>query len=604
MLIKFINRGTGSGTGAVDYLTRKTDRQTGKLRQPAPVILRGSGKLTAKIIDSLRFKHKYRSGVLSFAPSDAPTEKQQQDLIDDFEAVAFAGIQEENRNILWVRHKHTGSNRVELHFLVPRVELSSQKSFNIAPPGWKSLYLPWQKKWNLREGWARPDDPSRARVSSPGHTAYKALTIKDNSPPADTRAKVTALVEASIQNGQTKDRTGVVKVLRDNGFKILREANKSITIANPHWDGNPKAARAKIRLKSQIFYQDWKLDNQLSPPLIETAAEIPKLESEIKEKIAYWREFNLDKYPQNPIVLESPPLIKFTSIDEMLVEALGDSAIVSKEARKKAIANQKLRDAEFEVFKNNSPVIAKQETSPPSNSTIKLILDSLPPNLKTQFAKPKKKKQTPKPKPKKLLDHHKYLESRHISANTIKSDRFSGQILIDQQNNVAFPYRDGTSITGYELINTNFKEFQPGCHKSLWQSNQNQHDYRLIIVESPLDALSFHQLQGHSNDRYIATGRNFSTEQSLLLKSEMMKIFERKQRTGQVIIATDNDEAGDLLAKKISDLVPKKYYWFEERIKPKYQNWNEDLLIRLNNTNNKRVGKSNQPRKSQGFELE
>jgi hypothetical protein len=36
--------------------------------------------------------------------------------------------------ILWVRHSHAGHH--ELHFVIPRVELSSGKASNSCPSGW------------------------------------------------------------------------------------------------------------------------------------------------------------------------------------------------------------------------------------------------------------------------------------------------------------------------------------------------------------------------------------------------------------------------------------------------------------------------------------
>ncbi len=39
----------------------------------------------------------------------------------DFEKAAFTGLERDQANIFWVRHKHMGN--VELHSLIPRVEL-------------------------------------------------------------------------------------------------------------------------------------------------------------------------------------------------------------------------------------------------------------------------------------------------------------------------------------------------------------------------------------------------------------------------------------------------------------------------------------------------
>ena len=92
MLVKFFARGKGEGRGPVEYITRKNYPGTNKLRYPAPELIRGNPVITRRLIDSLLFKHKYNSGVLSFAPEDAPTDKQIEAVVDSFERYAFAGL--------------------------------------------------------------------------------------------------------------------------------------------------------------------------------------------------------------------------------------------------------------------------------------------------------------------------------------------------------------------------------------------------------------------------------------------------------------------------------------------------------------------------------
>jgi hypothetical protein len=70
MLVKFFARGVGSGSGPVQYITRLDSPNTGKLREPAPEIIRGNPELTQQLIDGLDFQYKYNSGVLSFATED------------------------------------------------------------------------------------------------------------------------------------------------------------------------------------------------------------------------------------------------------------------------------------------------------------------------------------------------------------------------------------------------------------------------------------------------------------------------------------------------------------------------------------------------------
>ena len=130
MIVGFSRHGTGGGAGPVGYVIDKT--RPGREDSP-PEVLRGSPDATRKLIDSLDFRHKYTSGVLSFAPEEKVTPEMEREFMDRFEQVAFAGLEADQYNILWVRHTHAGHH--ELHFVTPRVELGTGKSLNIRPPG-------------------------------------------------------------------------------------------------------------------------------------------------------------------------------------------------------------------------------------------------------------------------------------------------------------------------------------------------------------------------------------------------------------------------------------------------------------------------------------
>ena len=656
MLIKFFNRGTGSGKGAVNYLTRATDPITKKLREPAPEVLRfGNPSLTADIIDSLKFQHKYRSGVLSFAAEDAPSEKEQQKLIDDFEAIAFPGIEDNNRNILWVRHQHTGSNRIELHFLTPRVELSTGKSLNIAPPGWRSYFQPWQDKWNLKEGWARPDDPRRARAISPTHTAFEAKRNQQQGQPSkdEIRHRIGATIREEFARGKINSRPDILKTLEDNGYEILRTTKKSITIKNPEWQGDPKATSAKIRLKSQIYYEDWDLDKMLVPPKIEMAEEISQLEAELQEKVAKRKSFNQEKYSKPEHQSQEQPQPKdYSSLEDFMESALGEGQIGSKRNNDRAIAKrqelqqlkQDINLVEFALAQGYSKnaksssansirldrpdgdrIIVKPDPkgidtyfsthNSTDNGTVidfiyhrqnlalreirQLLKDYsekesrskkqqikqwlIPPAIEQHLkekeaqlkAESERRQQEQWQQSLQPIQSHQYLQGeRKIFSKTLQSSRFYGQVFKDERDNAVFPYRDGERITGYELRNQDFQGFRKGGKKSLWLSNQREEDTRLVIVESPIDALSYHQLNPHRDNRYLATGGTISHNQKELIKQQFNLV---NSRFTQVIIATDNDEGGDKLAAELKPL-------FEERatrVKPKLKDWNEDLIVRL-----------------------
>ena len=74
-------------------------------------MVRGDIERTRELIDSIDRKWTYTTGVISFAVEDAPSEDQQRAVMDDFERVAFAGMDPEQYDITWVRHSHTGDRR-------------------------------------------------------------------------------------------------------------------------------------------------------------------------------------------------------------------------------------------------------------------------------------------------------------------------------------------------------------------------------------------------------------------------------------------------------------------------------------------------------------
>lgn len=109
---------------------------------------------------------------LPFEASDAPTDSQIDEYINDLERVAFPGLERDQYNWLVVEHRDEDGG-VHLHYLVPMIELRSGRQYNPAPPGWAAMgYDDLRDTWNAREGWARPDDGSHARLVQPGRYAY------------------------------------------------------------------------------------------------------------------------------------------------------------------------------------------------------------------------------------------------------------------------------------------------------------------------------------------------------------------------------------------------------------------------------------------------
>jgi len=295
MLIKFFG-GSGGGGAIAKYLV---DPERAGREEAPPEVLRGDIEQTRELIDSQDRKWTFTTGVISFAPEDAPTPAQQEAVMNDFERLAFAGLEKDQYDITWVRHSHTGQTegggRVELHFLVPRMELSTGKALNIAPPGWEKSFAPLRDAWNYQEGWARPDDPDRART----HGYVQESKDRDTN-----RTTITSILETKIELGLIEDRADIIAALKDEGLEVPRAGKEYITALNP-------ATGDRWRLKGRIYEQGWsrdaefvrETDRQIGGGPQSTGGRDPALASaargELERIIAGRAEANRGKYP-NP----------------------------------------------------------------------------------------------------------------------------------------------------------------------------------------------------------------------------------------------------------------------------------------------------------------
>ncbi|MDO5758269.1 MAG: mobilization relaxase, partial [Rhodobacterales bacterium] len=84
MLIKFMG-GRGGGGAIAAYLV---DAGRAGREEAVPEVVRGDIVQTRELIDSIDRKWTYTTGVISFAIEDAPSEAQQQAVMDDFERLA------------------------------------------------------------------------------------------------------------------------------------------------------------------------------------------------------------------------------------------------------------------------------------------------------------------------------------------------------------------------------------------------------------------------------------------------------------------------------------------------------------------------------------
>ena len=257
MLIKFFPNGKGAGAGPVGYLVaervlaydgnrdliRDADGQPLMVtRDPLPEVLRGNPSRTEALIDASRHQWTYRAGVISFAAEDAPSEAQQAEVMDAFEQLAFAGLDGEQYDMLWVRHSH--EDRVELHFCTPRLELTTGRSLNIAPPGYQDAFDSLRDLMNQRHGWADPMELERAQEV---RDTIEAPTR------AHGRDELHAWILDQISMGLIEDRASMLDALADAGFDLPRVGKAYLTAQDPE-------TGERWRLKGEIFHEDWQAD--------------------------------------------------------------------------------------------------------------------------------------------------------------------------------------------------------------------------------------------------------------------------------------------------------------------------------------------------------
>ncbi len=249
MHIKFLAHGTGSGARASAYLMGPHDH-TGELRVGVAV-LRGDPVLFAAVADSLPFQQRYSSAVISWAAEEAPKSDEISAVLDDFEALAFAGLDRQDVHLTAVEHAEADGG-VHVHILIPRVHLGSGKSFNPAPPGQRKDFDAVRDKHNHEKGWARPDDPLRARLLRPDFEAYKAVT--DHTA---IKKQLTDHLIGAVAQGMVSNAAELRAYLKEGlGCEITR-TGKDYTSVKP--EGYPKA----IRLKGELYGESWTAQSTL-----------------------------------------------------------------------------------------------------------------------------------------------------------------------------------------------------------------------------------------------------------------------------------------------------------------------------------------------------
>ena len=232
MLVKFLPTYTGGGLGSINYLLNE------RMAAGTAKVVKGDENLTRAIIKGIDFKQKTCFGVLSFEEKhDFLTEDQKLKIIKDFERALLGDYMLERVNVLWVEHSDK-DGRLELNFLIPKIDMSTGKSFNPYLAKFDQHRIDLIKRMiNDEYGLSSPDDPAREQTIS---ASKKNIGQYQNLEELDKK------LHELVKEGYIKNRDHMIELLNQSGIEVTRSTKKSITVMLPN-------QKTKNRLKGGIY---------------------------------------------------------------------------------------------------------------------------------------------------------------------------------------------------------------------------------------------------------------------------------------------------------------------------------------------------------------
>lgn len=226
-------------------------------RKPKPVVLEGDPEQITALCNSITFKNRYTSGVLSFNKEEtakiAATPGLKEKLIEELRDFAYAGVkQDDSKPLLVVQHEHT--ERLELHYLIPRVNLESGKYFNPFPPNYEGKRGKGANQEFIKQndsfvdyvcakhGLQNPRDPSVARE----------IKINKFDPNKVTKKKINDQISALVKSESIQSKEDVVKHLQEAGGVITRNNSDYISVKF----GDNKAMRLRGGYYSERSFEE------------------------------------------------------------------------------------------------------------------------------------------------------------------------------------------------------------------------------------------------------------------------------------------------------------------------------------------------------------
>ncbi|GAA9072374.1 hypothetical protein BTM315_15190 [Helicobacter pylori] len=249
MLVKFwgINQGGGDGDGSVNYLLNE------RVEQGTAKVLKGDANLTKSLLLSLTQKHKACVGCLSFEESNI-NDGLKYELMESFENALLTQEMQGRYNILWV--EHTDKGRLELNFVIPKIDLGRQKAFN---PYYHKVDLKridtWKDCINLKHNFTNPKDIEKQ------HNIQQHQTKNPkNKELLATYEKLDKLIRDNLGK-LFNSRNDIINFLKSNQCEVTRQDKDYISVKLPK---EPKTKRLKGFYYHETFRTIADIREQLS----------------------------------------------------------------------------------------------------------------------------------------------------------------------------------------------------------------------------------------------------------------------------------------------------------------------------------------------------
>ena len=187
--------------------------------------------------------------MLSFAEKASDiSDETKQEIIKDFERHLLGDYMKDRVNILWVEHSDK-DGRLELNFLIPKIDLVSGKSFNpyYDKRDRTNINL-WKRTINDEYNFISPDDPKNQY----NQNRHKATIEQHN-----TIIELDNQLKDLVSQGLIINRTHLIELLSSSGYEVTRQPKSGISIKIPN-------QKKPFRLKGGIYSAEFTDLNGLS----------------------------------------------------------------------------------------------------------------------------------------------------------------------------------------------------------------------------------------------------------------------------------------------------------------------------------------------------